>query len=288
MEGTNIHPHLLLVTTNTTTMNNSITVPSHKPPSSTPADDAHKLVKTGTEFSNASSVPVAEIFDIEHVPVENDPRAWSSLRKNATLVLIATASMISGLATNIQNPAVSQMEVDLPATSSQFSLSIAVFVLLQGLMPLLWCAMSELVYILSLGIFTLGNIIVALSRRIGLVIGFRCLQAAGSSAVLSIGAATLADIFDPKERGKKMGIYYMAPLLGPALGPIFGGVLTSTFNWRATFWFLSILSGSSLLIFILFFHDTFRRQRSLTYQNVLKQRRRAGGLTPLEQNKICW
>ena len=53
-----------------------------------------------------------------------------------------------------------------------------------------------------------------------------------SSAVISIGAATLADIFDPAVRGKKvrierflcvhmtdivskLGIYYIAPLLGP-------------------------------------------------------------------------
>ena len=52
------------------------------------------------------------------------------------------------------------------------------------------------------------------------------------SAVMSIGAATLADIFDPAVRGKKvgrcqllcfpitdivskLGIYYSAPLLGP-------------------------------------------------------------------------
>ena len=55
-----------------------------------------------------------------------------------------------------------------------------------------------------------------------------------SSAVISIGAATLADIFDPAVRGKKvgryqppcfrmaditskLGIYYIAPLLGPVV-----------------------------------------------------------------------
>ena len=47
-----------------------------------------------------------------------------------------------------------------------------------------------------------------------------------ASAVLSIGAATLADIFEPRERGTMMGIYYAAPLLGPSLGPIAGGILT--------------------------------------------------------------
>lgn len=64
----------------------------------------------------------------------------------------------------------------------------------------------------------------------------------------------------------------MAPLLGPSLGPIFGGVMTSVWNWRAIFWFLALVSGSSLLAFLLFFQDTFRPERSLTYQHVLKQR----------------
>ena len=67
-----------------------------------------------------------------------------------------------------------------------------------------------------------------------------------------------------------MGIYYAAPLLGPSLGPLLGGVLTQLFNWRATFWFLAIFGGVSLLSFIVF-QDTFRRERSLTYQTVLKR-----------------
>jgi hypothetical protein len=64
-----------------------------------------------------------------------------------------------------------------------------------------------------------------------------------------------------------------------------GGVLTSAFNWRAIFWFLSIVSGLSLLSFILFFRDTFRRERSLTYQNVIKQRRKATALSSLNDKQ---
>lgn len=61
-----------------------------------------------------------------------------------------------------------------------------------------------------------------------------------------------------------------APLLGPSLGPILGGVLTQGFNWRATFWFLAIFTGLCAISFI-FFRDTFRRQRSMIYQTALKR-----------------
>ncbi|KDR77434.1 hypothetical protein GALMADRAFT_155380 [Galerina marginata CBS 339.88] len=239
------------------------------------------LLKSRTEtseaFSTTSTIIPEPCYDIEHAPVKNDPREWSSFRKNSILALIAFASLIASLSSNIQNPAVEEMEADLPATSSQFSLSISMFSLVQGLMPLLWSAISEvkgrkLVYLTSIALFSLGSIIVALSRHIGPVIGFRVLQAAGSSAVMAIGAASLADIFDPEERGRKMGIYYAAPLLGPALGPVFGGILTSVWGWRAIFWFLALVSGTIFFAFAFFFQDTYRRERSLVYQKVLKQR----------------
>lgn len=87
---------------------------------------------------------------------------------------------------------------------------------------------------------------------------------------MSLGAATLADIFDPAERGTVMGIYYIAPLLGPSLGSIIGGALAQAWNWRATFWFLAIWSGCCVISFV-FFKDTFRKERSLTYQAVVKR-----------------
>ena len=92
---------------------------------------------------------------------------------------------------------------------------------------------------------------------------------------MALGAATLADIYDPFERGTKLGIYYAAPLLGPSLGPILGGVLTQAFSWRATFWFLAADLGANLVLFVFFYRDTFRKERSLTYQRVLASRRRA-------------
>ena len=62
--------------------------------------------------------------------------------------------------------------------------------------------------------------------------------------------------------------------------------MTSAFNWRAIFWFLSITSGLSVISFALFYRDTFRRERSLTYQNLLNQRRKVVAHAPVLNDKI--
>jgi MFS family permease len=69
-----------------------------------------------------------------------------------------------------------------------------------------------------------------------------------------------------------MGVYYSAPLLGPSLGPICGGALTQGLSWRAIFWFLAIWGGIIFLAFLFLFKDTFRKERSVIYQNVLNSR----------------
>ncbi|KAH9922610.1 major facilitator superfamily domain-containing protein, partial [Fomitopsis serialis] len=202
-------------------------------------------------------------LDIEHAVVQDDPREWSNTRKYTVVVIICAAAMIAGLGGNLYNPAIAEVEADLHASSEQVSLTVSLFILIQGGFPVFWSAISEIhgrkvVYLVSISLCTVGCIVEALSKSIDVLIGMRCLQAAGASAVVTIGAATLADLYEPAERGTMMGIYLCAPLLGPSLGPIIGGILAQVFNWRATFWFLVIFTGLCIIPFV-WFRDTFRR-----------------------------
>ncbi|KAG2075910.1 MFS general substrate transporter [Suillus decipiens] len=221
--------------------------------------------------------------DIEHAIVEDDPFTWGNARKTAILVVVSAGSMIAGLAVSIQNPANAQIQSDLRASTSEISWTLSVFILVQGFPGLMWSAISEIkgrkfAYVSSVALFVVASAIVAVSKTIGLVIGMRALQAVGSSALLSIAAATLADIYEPHERGTKMGLYYSAPLLGPALGPVLGGVLTQGLGWRSIFWFITICAGVVFVALVFLFKDTFRKERSLTYQNVLQRRAKKGEL----------
>ena len=149
--------------------------------------------------------------------------------------------------------------------------------------------LEQLVYVAATTIFVLASAIVANAQTINVLIGMRILQAAGSefsstcrsrakrdayrsSAAIAISAATLADIYETHERGTMMGIFFAAPLLGPALGPIIGGCLSEAFGWPASFYFLAACGGILLGAFMFLFKDTFRIERSLTYQAALRRR----------------
>ncbi|KAF8133916.1 major facilitator superfamily domain-containing protein [Boletus edulis] len=231
---------------------------------------------TASSPKKAAEEPIADI-DIEHVPVDDDPRKWSRVRKTITLWIVSAASLISTLASNIQNPSNALIAHDMHATNVQISWTLAGFIIVQGNLPLVWSVASEikgrkLVYVAATTIFVLASVIVANARTISVLIGMRVVQAAGSSAALAISAATLADIYETHERGTMMGIYYAAPLLGPALGPIVGASLSEAFGWAASFYFLGACGGVLLVAFIFLFKDTFRIERSLTYQAVLHRR----------------
>jgi MFS family permease len=46
--------------------------------------------------------------------------------------------------------------------------------------------------------------------------------------------------------------------MGQAMGPVFGGIITQYFGFRAIFWFLFILSAISLCTIILLLPETLR------------------------------
>lgn len=49
---------------------------------------------------------------------------------------------------------------------------------------------------------------------------------------MQIGAAIIGDIWHPEERGRAIGIYCAAPLLGPVVGPVCGAWLVRSFLHR--------------------------------------------------------
>ena len=93
----------------------------------------------------------------------------------------------------------------------------------------------KVLYLGSLFIFTASSAACALAWNYDSLIAARVLQALGGGAVQPIGMAILADLFEPHERGRALGIWGTGIMVGPAIGPTLGGYLTDWFSWRAIF-----------------------------------------------------
>lgn len=79
------------------------------------------------------------------------------------------------------------------------------------------------IYIVSFILFALFNALGAVSVNIGMFVAMRMLSGGAAASVQAVGAGTIADIWEVKERGRAMGIFYLGPLCGPLLSPIIGG-----------------------------------------------------------------
>lgn len=71
------------------------------------------------------------------------------------------------------------------------------------------------------------------------------MQAFGAASVLSLGARTVADLVEPKNRASTISIVLLGPQLGPVLGPLLGCALTGAASWRWIFGFLGNFISSS-------------------------------------------
>ena len=108
------------------------------------------------------------------------------------------------------------------------------------------------IYILSLLLFIIGSIFVALSPNFEWIVAARIIQAIGGGAMVPIAMAIVADIFPKGSRAIPLGIIGGVVEAGGALGPFYGGVISEMLDWRWIFW-INIPIGiiAALLIFFL-------------------------------------
>ncbi len=93
----------------------------------------------------------------------------------------------------------------------------------------------KFLFTVSLLVFTVGSLLCGMAWNIPSLIAARVIQALGGGAMNPTGMAMIAEAFEAKERGKAMGMFGVAIILGPALGPTLGGFLTESFGWRSVF-----------------------------------------------------
>lgn len=230
-------------------------------------------------LSRASSrVPVSQrrgLFPyLTLVPEYYDARDYPNKVKYLLVFVVAAAAITGPMGTSIMLPAIDDIVKELHTSASVVNISVGIYLLSLGIFPIWWSAFSEKhgrrsVYIISYVLFLAFLVGNALAPNIAALIILRFLAASsGASAVQSVGAGTIGDLFAAHERGVAMGFYYLGPLLGPFLSPIMGGAVSQAWGWRATQYTMIIFCGVNLLLIVFVLPETLRRDEI----NIIKDR----------------
>ena len=97
-------------------------------------------------------------------------------------------------------------------------------------------------YMLCVGLFTATSFLCGLAPSLTILLLARVLQGVGGGGLAPVEQAILVDTFPPEERSSAFGLYSMAIVIAPAIGPPLGGWITDNFSWRWVF-FINIPIG---------------------------------------------
>ncbi|CAK7198733.1 hypothetical protein SEUCBS139899_001397 [Sporothrix eucalyptigena] len=200
------------------------------------------------------------------LPEVERPYEYQNKTKWLITLIVALSAAAGPLGSSIFYPSLSQLATDMHTSHTVANLTIALYMLAMGIFPLWWSSFSETlgrrsIYIISFCFFVVFSILSAISKSIGMLIVMRVLGGGASASVQAVGAGTLADIWEPRERGRAMGIFYLGPLTGPLFAPIIGGALAEKWGWQSTMWFLVIYGGLTFVMLFFCLPETLARDR---------------------------
>lgn len=177
--------------------------------------------------------------------------------------MVAWGGFFSPLSANIFYPALNTLSSELHVSVELINLTLTTYSIFQGLAPTIFGDLADMAgrrpaYIIGFVIYIGACIGIALQDSYAALMVLRCLQSSGSSGMIALANGVVADVATVAERGTWMGWATGPMMIGPAAGPVIGGLLAQFLGWRAIFWFLVIMAGVYLIIFTITCPETGR------------------------------
>lgn len=142
-----------------------------------------------------------------------------------TIVSVALPNIMGALNANIN-------EVSLTMTS--YIVAAAVFIPLTGIVSKKFG--MKTVILISTIVFGISSILCGMATNLPEMVVFRLIQGVGGAFLPSLAQAYIVDNFSQEEQPKIMTVYSMCLVMGPVIGPVFGGYMVEHLSWRWIFY----------------------------------------------------
>lgn len=134
----------------------------------------------------------------------------------------------------------------------------------------------------GISIYLAASVACALAASIDQLIVARVFQAVGACCGPVVARAVVRDVFGRDRAATVLAYMSMAMSVAPAVGPVFGGLLTELFGWRANFVTLALIAVAVLAATLLLLRET----NAHLDEEALKPARLFGNYLRLLRNRV--
>lgn len=159
-------------------------------------------------------------------------------------------------------PIVPTIDEEFEAAPIETSLSIALFTLCNGVLPLVWGPISDnysrrQLVLWAFPLLVVATYLGAMARSMLFMALVRMLSAIPSSVFYVVGMGILSDVVPPKNRALAFGLMATFASLGPVIG-FMSGFVSTYFGWRYVFLIVSVFSTATGLIVLFGLPETLK------------------------------
>lgn len=185
-----------------------------------------------------------------------NPRNWSLAYKTFVVATMGFGATIISLASTCYSVTIPGLQDELGITKIVGLLGITTYLLGMAVGSLFLAPLSEMygrrpIYVVSMGLFVVLTVPVALARNIETILDFRFLSALFGSAMMSNSPGSVNDVVSDHHRPMAFGFWAIGPSNGPVLGSIIGGFVYQYLGWRWSNWIIVITGGVTFALMIL-------------------------------------
>ncbi len=190
--------------------------------------------------NTASSAGRSADTVISAPPSNDSPTRMTHAEVLQALTGLLLGMFVSMLASTVVGTSLPVIVSDLGGSQTSYTWVITATLLATTVSTPIWGKLADLfnrkfLLQLALIIFVLASAAAGFSQDTSMLISLRVVQGLGAGGLAALTQIVMADIVSPRERGRYMGLFSGVMALGTVGGPLLGGFLTDTINWRWNF-----------------------------------------------------